>query len=121
MHYKIRHNISPNIARVMEWIKANYYKSITVKEIANEFGYNADYLSSLFKKTTNTTLTNYINKTRIEISKSLISNYDLSIKEVAYSCGFSDEKYFMKLFKKAESMTPSQYKKAFTRKMINDR
>ena len=105
----------------MEWIKANYYKPITVKEIANEFGYNTDYLSFLFKKTTNTTLTNYISKTRIEISKSLISNYDLSIKEVAYSCGFSDEKYFMKLFKKAESMTSSQYKKAFTRKMINDK
>ncbi len=121
MHYKIQHNISPNIARVMEWIKANYYKPITVKEIANEFGYNSDYLSSLFKKTTGTTLINYINKTRIEISKSLISNYDLSIKEVAYSCGFSDEKYFMKIFKKLESMTPSQYKKAFTRKMINDR
>ncbi|QHQ60848.1 AraC family transcriptional regulator [Anaerocolumna sedimenticola] len=121
MHYKIQHNISPNIARVMEWIKANYYKPITVKEIANEFGYNSDYLSTLFKKTTDITLTNYINKTRIEISKSLISNYDLSIKEVAYSCGFSDEKYFLKIFKKLEGMTPSQYKKAFTRKMINDR
>lgn len=118
-HYKIKNNISPNIARIMEWIKANYYKSITITEIASEFGYNPDYLSSLFRKTTGMTLINYINKTRIEISKSLIANYEVSIKEAAYSCGFSDEKYYMKTFKKLEGMTPSQYKKAFTRKMIN--
>lgn len=120
MHYQIKNNISPNIARIMEWIKANYYKPITITEIACEFGYNPDYLSSLFRKTTGTTLINYINKTRIEISKSLIANYEVSIKEAAYSCGFSDEKYYMKTFKKLEGMTPSQYKKAFTRKMINN-
>lgn len=120
MHYKIKNNISPNIARIMEWIKANYYKPITITEIANEFGYNPDYLSSLFRKNTGTTLINFINKTRIEISKSLIANYEASIKEAAYSCGFTDEKYYMKTFKKLEGMTPTQYKKAFTRKMINN-
>ena len=38
--------------------------------------------------------------------------YDVSIKEAAYSCGFSDEKYFMKVFRQYEGMTPSQYKKS---------
>lgn len=119
MHYNIRQNISPGVARIMEWIKANYYKPVTVTEIAREFGYNPDYLSSLFKKSTGFTIKYYINKTRIEISKSFLADYNISIKETAYSCGFQDEKYFMKLFKKFENMTPSQYKKAFTRKMIN--
>lgn len=116
---KTEKNIPSNIARIMEWIKANYYKPLTVKEIADEFGYNPDYLSVLFKKSTNFSLVNYINKTRIDISKSLIANYDISIKEAAYSCGFPDEKYFMKTFKKLEDMTPSQYKKAFNRKKFN--
>lgn len=118
-HHKLNNHIPYNISKIMDWIKANYYRPITLHEIANEFGYNADYLSSLFKKITDHSLTYYINKTRIDISKSLISNYDVSIKEAAYSCGFTDEKYFMKTFKKFEGMTPSQYKKAFTRKMIN--
>jgi len=121
MHHRIKNNISPNILRIMEWIKANYYKTMSVADIANEFGYHPDYLSSLFKKTTNQTLISYINKTRIDISKSLITNYDISLKEAAYSCGFPDEKYYMKLFKKYEGMTPTQYKKAFTKKMINFR
>ncbi len=118
-HQNIRQNIPPNIVRIMEWIKANYYRMVTVTEIAQEFGYNSDYLSTLFKKSTNSTIIHYINKTRIEIAKVLMSAYDLSVKEVAYSCGFSDEKYFMKTFKRLEGMTPSQYKKAFSRKMIN--
>ncbi len=119
MHFNLKNKISPRIAMIMEWIKANYYKPITVVEIANEFNYNSDYISTLFKKNTGMSLIYYINKTRIDISKSLIANYNLSIKEAAYSCGFTDEKYYMKTFKKFEGMTPVQYKKAFTRKMIN--
>lgn len=119
MHFNIKNKIPPKISMIMEWIKANYFRPITVTEIADEFDYNSDYISSLFKKNTGMSLTFYINKTRIDISKSLIVNYNLSIKEAAYSCGFSDEKYYMKIFKKLEGMTPAQYKKAFTRKMIN--
>lgn len=119
MHCEVSTNISPKISLIMEWIRTNYFRTITIGEIANEFGYNPDYISSLFKKNTGTSLIYYINKTRIDISKTLLSNYDLSIKETAYSCGFSDEKYFMKTFKKLEGMTPAQYKKAFIRKMIN--
>jgi YesN/AraC family two-component response regulator len=119
MHYNMKQNISPNIARIMDWIKANYYKPISIAKLADEFGYNPDYLSSLFKKSTGITFINYINKTRIEASKALLAHYNLSVKETAYSCGFLDEKYFMKTFKRFESMTPSQYKRAFTRKMIN--
>lgn len=121
MRNKIKQNIPSNVARIMEWIKGNYYRTLTVAEIADEFGYNSDYLSALFKKYTGYTIVHFINKTRIDISKSLIVNYEISIKEAAYSCGFSDEKYFMKTFKKLEEMTPSQYKKAFTRKMINQK
>ncbi len=112
-------NIPQNIGIIMEWIKANYYRPLSVVEIAGEFGYNADYLSAAFKKATGHSLVHFINKTRIDISKALITDYNVSIKEAAYSCGFPDEKYFMKTFKKYEDMTPSQYKKAFTKKMIN--
>jgi YesN/AraC family two-component response regulator len=100
----------------MDWIRANYDQHLTVASIAREFDYNPDYLSALFSKTANISLIHFINKTRIDISKSLIVNYDISISEAAYSCGFSDEKYFMKTFKKLENLTPTQYRKAFFKK-----
>ncbi|MDO5520321.1 MAG: AraC family transcriptional regulator [bacterium] len=118
--YKVRKNISPNLERTMEWIKANYNKELTIKEIADEMGYNANYLSTIFKKSTGMTIVQYINITRINVAKSMIINYGSSVKEVAYACGFVDDKYFMKVFKKLEGMTPSQYKKAFSKKKLNN-
>lgn len=119
MQDKMKNKIPPNMALIMEWIRANYFRPLTVGEIAEEFGYNPNYLSSLFKKSTGLSLVQYINQTRVDISKSLLVSYRLSVKEAAYSCGFTDEKYYMKTFKKLEGMTPAQYKEAFTRKRIN--
>lgn len=101
------------ISAVSEWIKIHYYQPFTVAEIADEVGYQADYLSSLFKRSTGISMTRFTNQIRIKTAKALLSNYDITIKEAAYSCGFSDEKYFMKVFKQLEGMTPTQYKNTF--------
>ncbi|MNJ50511.1 HTH-type transcriptional activator Btr [compost metagenome] len=114
--YNRNNNISPIIYHVKEWIKSNCHKHLSLQEIAEEFHYNPQYLSSLFKKETGMQLIYYLNKSRVEISKNLLSNNNISIKEAAYSCGFQDEKYFMKLFKQYEGMTPLQYKNAFHKK-----
>ena len=100
------------VAEVEEWIKSNYYRNFTVVQLAEEFGYQADYLSSLFKKGMGVSIIKFTNQLRIKAAKQLLMNYELSIKEAAYSCGFSDEKYFMKVFKQYEGMTPTQYKKS---------
>ena len=102
--------LPPVILSICEWIRENYYRTFTILELAERFGYQADYLSSLFKKQMGISLTEYTNRLRIEASKTLLVNYNLSIKEAAYSCGFPDEKYFMKVFKKFVGMTPSEYK-----------
>lgn len=101
------------ISKVMEWIKIHYHQPFTVTEIAEEVGYQADYLSSLFKRSTGISMMRFTNQIRIKTAKALLSNYDITIKEAAYSCGFSDEKYFMKVFKQLEGMTPTQYKNTF--------
>ena len=113
-HQKIGSGCLPAVvASVMEWIKANYYQPFSVSLLAETFGYQADYLSSLFRKSTGISITRYTNRLRIRAAKTLLTNYDLTIKEAAYSCGFSDEKYFMKVFKQSEGITPTQYKTAF--------
>ena len=115
-HNNREQNIPPSVVKIMDWIRVNYDKPLTVASIAGEFDYHPDYLSTLFRRTTHISLIHFINKTRIDVSKSLIINYDVSVREAAYSCGFSDEKYFMKTFKKLENLTPTQYRKAFSPK-----
>lgn len=55
----------------------------------------------------------YVNRLRIEKAKNLLYSTTLSIKEIGFQVGFSDEKYFMKVFKKLEGLSPSQYRHAF--------
>lgn len=102
-----------------EWIKNHYYLPFDIMSLAEAVGYSADYLSSLFKRSTGVSIVRYTNRLRIKTAKTLLSNYDITIKETAFSCGFSDEKYFMKVFKQLEGITPSQYKNSFGRKNIN--
>lgn len=117
--FNLKNNIEPGIACIVEWIKSNCQKNITTRAIAEEFHYNQDYLAYLFKKSIGMTITQYINRMRINIAKTLMIHYEVTIKEVAYTSGFSDEKYFMKIFKKLEGVTPSQYKSAFKNKNLH--
>lgn len=55
----------------------------------------------------------------VHSAKSLFGNVSISIEEVANLCGFHDEKYFMRCFKKQELITASQYREAFNKTQIN--
>ncbi|HHX60138.1 MAG TPA: helix-turn-helix transcriptional regulator, partial [Epulopiscium sp.] len=112
-------NIPTNIIHIIEWIRANYNQVLTVQGIAKKFHYNPTYLSSLFKKHTNYPLLDYINRTRISVAKNLLTDPTNTLFYIAQTCGFNDDKYFMKIFKKFEGMTPSQYRNAFNKKKIN--
>lgn len=80
---------------------------------ATRFDYNPDYLASLFRKHFHISFTRSLNRMRIEAAKTMLASQNCSIKEAAYSCGFSDEKYFMKVFREVVGMTPTVYKNTY--------
>ncbi len=100
---------------IKHWVEQNYQKNPNIKEIAEIFGYNSRYLTTLFRESTGFTLIEYIHKVKLDKSKQLLCSSSLSIKDIAYSAGFDSDKYFMKLFKKFEEMTPSEYRKLFSK------
>lgn len=112
-------NSNYKIVEIAEWIRVNYNKNLSVKIIADKFGYNPDYLSLVFKKFTGYPLLKYLNKIKISAVKQLLLNSSATIKEIAHDTGFTDEKHFMKLFKKIESLTPTQYRNTFFCKHFN--
>ncbi|MGF2146170.1 AraC family transcriptional regulator [Vagococcus fluvialis] len=99
------------IAFVADWLEQNSAQAITVQEVANYFGYNKVYLSHLFSKEMGMTLTRYLQLQRIEKAKILLGNSPITIKEVAFAVGFEDEKYFSRVFKKLEHLSPVDYRK----------
>lgn len=120
-HDNALNNVPVQIQSAMEWVYKNYYSPLSVTEAARKFGYTPDYFSSLFKRSTGMSFTGFINNVRTRASKVLLANYEVSIKEIAYSCGFPDEKYYMRVFKKIEGMTPSQYRKMSGKTYINEK
>ncbi len=93
---------------INQYIAHNYYKKLTVKEICNYTGFNPEYASKLFKKETGIKLIEYLNKYRIEKSKKLLLDIDLSIADIAEMVGFNNENYYCSVTKKLEGKTPAK-------------
>lgn len=105
---KVKH--ADAVYKVIEYIKANYRRRITLDEIAANTYLSKTYLSSLFKKETGYSISEYINIVRIERSKTLLMEDNMSIIEIANMCGFEDQSYYTKVFKGIVGMTPKKYR-----------
>ena len=75
-----------------------------------------DYVRRIFKQKTGLTPNAYLNRLRIEKAKKLLSKTSdkMSIKQIADSCGFNDQYYFSRTFKRAEGVSPAHWKKQNT-------
>lgn len=85
--------------------------ALSVASMADELTFSADYLSRLFHSLTGRTLSSYITETRVDHSKSLLKKSTLSIKEIAFASGYRSAGYFIRVFKRAEGVTPMEYRK----------
>lgn len=108
------------IADLMEWLQLNFDTSLSVAGIAEKFGYHPSYLTSVFKRYSGCTITEYLNRQRIRVAKNLLtSTPKLTLAEIGTHVGIGDEKYFMRLFKRYEGITATAYREAFSRKQLN--
>ncbi|MDR2901084.1 MAG: AraC family transcriptional regulator [Treponema sp.] len=117
--HKNKKGLNPKMERIIEWIRINFTRHLNIEKIAKIFHYNPDYLSTIFRKYTGVPLMKYICMIRISHAKKLLIDTNYGIKEIAFQCGFDDEKAFMKRFKQIEDITPTTYRNAFPRtKMV---
>lgn len=98
------------IRRVMINIDSDLSADLSLRTQAKLVGVNPSYLSTLFKKETGQTLTEYVTGKRIEQAIFLLNSTNMQIQMVASYCGIPDLCYFTKTFKKLVGMTPTEYR-----------
>lgn len=94
----------------IQYIQAHYNENLSLENVAAAISLSASYLSSLFSKVLGTTFIGYVQSVRIETAKELLRTTTLKVYEIAYQVGYDDEKYFSQVFRKAEGISPSQFR-----------
>jgi AraC-like DNA-binding protein len=86
-------------------------ENITVAELAQIAHFNPSYFIRFFKKNTGISPIHYLNRTRLEKAKELLSYSDLNVSEVSEKIGYNDIFHFSKSFKNYTGFSPSEFKK----------
>ena len=98
------------IHKVIHYIDNNYAGRITLDDVAREVFLSPTYLSKIFKTEMKCNYNTYLNKIRIEKSKILLLNNNISLIEISSKVGFDDQSYFSKVFKKVTGITPGKFR-----------
>lgn len=114
--HNIIKNNSPCVMRAIEYIEKNYTNEISIDKLCKELNINKCYFCSIFKKETGSTFINYLNSYKIEKSKELLKNPNLSLLDIALSVGFNNQSYYSTVFKKITSKTPLEFRETFIQK-----
>ncbi len=109
LNYSVK-GCSPVVQKVIHHVNLNLTDDLSLKHMADLFHISAGYLSTLFKKETGSTLTDYVNKKRIEHAILLLNTTNLQIQTIAAYCGIQDINYFTRIFRKINGMSPSKYR-----------
>lgn len=99
---------------VKKYIEENFMNEITLIQLAELVNMNASYLSSMFKKETGMTYSEYLIHCRLDKARHLLVETNMSISEVAWNSGYQEARYFSKQFSKQVGLKPSEYRKLYS-------
>ena len=105
---------------IIDFIDENLDKDLKLRNIANKFNYNEQYIARLFKSLGSVSLHQYILNQRISQANYYLSETSLSIKEIAQKLGYHDSHNFMKIYKRETGLTPSEYRNSFPNRLRYD-
>ena len=98
------------VFKAAEYVKRHYAEKISLDGIAAYVSLSKSYLSRVFKEETGESLTAYINRIRIDRAKLMLLDEDCSLADAAARCGFEDQSYFTKVFKRLSGSSPKRYR-----------
>ena len=106
-----RNHCDEKILRVEEWIESRYAQAITIEQMGEEVGLAPRTLKRRFQQALQLSPNLYVQKVRIDKAKKLLLTTTMAVNEIAYSVGYANTSFFIRLFKLHTSQTPAQWRK----------
>lgn len=107
---EIRHETNTRMNEIRKLMHSQFDSSKSISEYAAMCNLSESRFSHIFKEEFSTSPKNYMLKVKIQKSKDLIKDTDLSIFQVAQMVGIDNQNYFSRLFKKYTGLSPNQYR-----------
>jgi len=106
-----------SILKAQEFIESNFQEKITVDQLSTMFAIGRRSLERRFKKATNNTVSEYIQRVKIEAAKKSFETSRKNINEIMWDVGYSDTKAFRTIFKKTTGLSPIEYKNKYNKEV----
>lgn len=101
---------------IIHIVQQEYDTDLTLNYIAEKLHYNANYLSSIFRKETNTSFSEYLSLYRLNIAKDWLKETNITVKDIAERLNYNNSQNFIRSFKKVEGITPGKYRQKYNAK-----
>lgn len=103
------------LEKATEFVKNTLFDDCSIDKFAQEMYMSKSTLYRIIMKMTGEPPLTFIRNVKMNRAVDLLLNSQLTVKEIAYSCGFNDPKYFTRCFRKEFGVTPKQYRKGKVR------
>lgn len=103
-------NLSPIVRALLDYVRSNYAKGVSLKEFCTTHTITTAYLGYLFKKETGVFFNNYLNSLRLKRAIELLENSNEKINSIGQMSGFASPSYFISSFKKFTGVSPQKYR-----------
>lgn len=103
---------------IIRYLEQNCDREVPLQEIADELGFNKNYICAVFKRDSGMTIGNCQTAIRIRRAAELISFSDMSLNQVAAATGFVNPSHFNRIFKKVVKISPGQYRRMFSSNIL---
>jgi len=106
-----------SVKKAQEFIESNFAGKITVEQLADMLALGRRSLERRFKNATKNTVSEYIQRVKIEAAKKSFESSRKNINEVMYDVGYSDTKAFRSIFKKITGLSPIDYRNKYKKEL----
>ena len=103
------------VKKAQEFIESNITERISIESLATRFAVGRRSFEKRFKKATNNTPVEYIQRVKIEAAKRYLENSRKNVNEVMYDVGYSDNKAFRNIFKRITGLSPIDYRNKYNK------